>query len=52
MKEEDNMTSRHCERQSSNVERSRESAIRNKGDENVPDARQSLDRKCLLFFLE
>jgi len=37
------MNSRHYERQFSNIERSLESAIRNKGEENVPDDRQAID---------
>lgn len=37
------MNSRHYERQFSNVEMSLESAIRNKGEENVPDDMQATD---------
>lgn len=46
------MNSRRCERQFSNVERSLESVIRNKVDENVPDDRQEVEYKSSFFFLE
>lgn len=46
------MNIRNCERQFSNVEGSLRSAMKDKGDENVPDDRQATDSKCSLFFLE
>lgn len=46
------MNSRCCERQFSNVERSPESATRNKVDENVTDDRQPIERTYSFFFLE
>lgn len=46
------MNSRCCERQYNNVERSLESAIRNKVDKNIPDDRQPIEHKSSFFFLE